>query len=80
MEHLWASLHVDDLVGGVDTLDGVFIRFEKPRLLLKQVGYSLRKFKSNSVYLENDVNLKYSGSLVCCQEDNTLDIMWGFDN
>ena len=47
------SLHVDDLHSVADTEQEAYNLYVKAKSLLSEGGFNLRKFQSNSIYLEN---------------------------
>ena len=56
VEKICKSFYVDDVVSGADTEEEAYQLFENSRKILKDGGFNLRKFCSNSVLLQAQVD------------------------
>ena len=59
VDRFLSSLHVDDLSTGANNVDEAFDYFCKCKDRLEEGSFNLRKFRSNSVELEQMVNKNY---------------------
>ena len=59
VDEFLSSLHVDDLSAGASNIDEALDYFRKWKDRLEEGSFDLRKFRSNSVELEQMVNKNY---------------------
>ena len=57
-------LHVDDFISGTETKEEAKVLFEKSKTHLVERGLNLRKFKSNSIELEEYIFNKFQADSV----------------
>ena len=76
VNELLESLHVDDLNAGKQTEDEAFEFYAKTKKLLSDGHFNLRKFKSNSVELENRVYEKYPEDKLFSEDCKVLGLSW----
>jgi hypothetical protein len=69
VDELQDCMYVDDFVSGADTMQGAFELFTKARLILKDGGFNLRKFASNSKELTDMVEKDSGRSQPECSGD-----------
>ena len=75
-QQLIESLHIDDLTGGCNFLDEGKTFYERSHQLLKDGGFRLRKFRSNSKELENMIYEKFPEDRAFTNEPKILGIQW----
>ena len=63
VEKIFQSLHVNNLISGVDTISEAKSFFEKSKTHLASGGFHLRKFKSNCTELESIIFKKFPDAL-----------------
>ena len=71
------SLHVDDLNSGSENIDKALEFYSKSKQCLKEGGFNLRKFKSNSPVLRELVHEKYpDDEMPYVENEKVLGVMW----
>ena len=73
---LLESLHVDDLISGANNIHDAFEFYVKCKERLKNGGFNLRKFKSNSVELEKLVYEAFPEDCLYSDENKILGLLW----
>ena len=73
---LLESLHVDDLISGANNIQDAFEFYVKCKERLKNGGFNLRKFKSNSVELEKLVYEAFPEDCLYSDENKILGLLW----
>ena len=76
VEKLLDSLHVDDLITGCDNDSEAYMFFKKCINRLREGGFNLRKFNSNSLTLEKMINSVESSEFHYDSNIKVLGINW----
>ena len=74
------SLHVDDLNAGADSIEDAKTFYDSAKACLRDGGFNLRKFKSNSKELENMVYRENPKDQMFTSEKKVLGINWQKEN
>ena len=65
VDRLERALYVDDVTYGADSVEEAFVLFTKSKLWLKEGGFNLRKFVTNSSMLQRKIDLQESCPVNC---------------
>ena len=76
VDKLLSSLHVDDLTSGENDIPKAFTFYKSCKETLQEGGFNLRKFKSNSVELENMVYSIYPEDKQFSEDEKVLGLLW----
>ena len=67
VDRLERALYVDDVTYGADSVEEAFVLYTKSKLWLKEGGFNLRKFVTNSSMLQRKIDLQESWSVNCTE-------------
>ena len=79
-EKLMNSLHIDDITAGAKTQSEAKEFYIKCKDTLGDGGFNLRKFKSNSAELENEIYKEYPNDKMFSDEEKVLGMNWDRKN
>ncbi|KAL5490750.1 hypothetical protein EMCRGX_G015929, partial [Ephydatia muelleri] len=67
VDKLERALYVDDVTYGADSVEDAFLLYTKSKLWLKEGGFNLRKFVTNSSVLQRRIDLQESCPVSCTE-------------
>ncbi|KAL5497136.1 hypothetical protein EMCRGX_G013555 [Ephydatia muelleri] len=67
VDKLERALYVDDVTYGADSVEDAFLLYTKSKLWLKEGGFNLRKFVTNSSVLQRRIDLQESCPISCTE-------------